>query len=134
MSLCVLSLKALVLPTVSYSPVVEPVLPQLSPGVSTVRMEAAYPGVCFTTFYTWWYSGRFGTFQTQLLTLISGSGIFNGLLLLRSTRDLVSLETLACVGELEWVPPVLLSRTRKPSTEAAAVNVDIVKYMFMEID
>ncbi|XP_028278806.1 latent-transforming growth factor beta-binding protein 1 isoform X2 [Parambassis ranga] len=37
--------QALVLPTVSYSPVVEPVLPQLSPGVSTVRMEAAYPEV-----------------------------------------------------------------------------------------
>ncbi|XP_010786944.1 latent-transforming growth factor beta-binding protein 1-like, partial [Notothenia coriiceps] len=30
---------------VSDRPVVEPILPQLSPGVSTVKMEAAYPEV-----------------------------------------------------------------------------------------
>ncbi|XP_067465431.1 latent-transforming growth factor beta-binding protein 1 isoform X4 [Thunnus thynnus] len=35
----------LVVPVVSNRPVVEPILPQLSPGVSTVKMEAAYPEV-----------------------------------------------------------------------------------------
>ncbi|XP_051278723.1 latent-transforming growth factor beta-binding protein 1 isoform X2 [Dicentrarchus labrax] len=35
----------LVVPGVSNSPVVEPILPQLSPGVSTVKIEAAYPEV-----------------------------------------------------------------------------------------
>lgn len=35
----------LVVPVVSIRPVVEAILPQLSPGVSTVKMEAAYPEV-----------------------------------------------------------------------------------------
>ncbi|XP_070834240.1 latent-transforming growth factor beta-binding protein 1 isoform X1 [Chaetodon trifascialis] len=35
----------LVVPGVSNRPVVEPILPQLSPGVSTVKIEAAYPEV-----------------------------------------------------------------------------------------
>ncbi|KAM4615423.1 latent-transforming growth factor beta-binding protein 1 isoform 2-T2 [Polymixia lowei] len=35
----------LVVPVVSDRPIVEPMLPQLSPGVSTVRMEAAFPEV-----------------------------------------------------------------------------------------
>ncbi|XP_045927341.1 latent-transforming growth factor beta-binding protein 1 [Micropterus dolomieu] len=35
----------LVVPVISYRPVVEPILPQLSPGVSTVKIEAAYPEV-----------------------------------------------------------------------------------------
>ncbi|XP_039994904.1 latent-transforming growth factor beta-binding protein 1 isoform X5 [Xiphias gladius] len=35
----------LVVPVFSNRPVVEPILPQLSPGVSTVKMEAAYPEV-----------------------------------------------------------------------------------------
>ncbi|XP_031735692.1 latent-transforming growth factor beta-binding protein 1-like isoform X2 [Anarrhichthys ocellatus] len=35
----------LVVPMVSNRPVVEPIQPQLSPGVSTVRIEAAYPEV-----------------------------------------------------------------------------------------
>ncbi|XP_039639452.1 latent-transforming growth factor beta-binding protein 1 [Perca fluviatilis] len=35
----------LVVPVVSDRPVVEPILPQLSPGVSTVKIEAAYPEV-----------------------------------------------------------------------------------------
>lgn len=47
---CVLSLKELVVPEISNKPVVEPILPQLSPGVSIVKMEATFPGVCFFTF------------------------------------------------------------------------------------
>ncbi|XP_026164540.1 latent-transforming growth factor beta-binding protein 1 isoform X2 [Mastacembelus armatus] len=35
----------LVVPVVSNRPVIEPILPQLSPGVSTIKMEAAYPEV-----------------------------------------------------------------------------------------
>lgn len=44
---CVFSLKELVIPVGSISPVVEPIQPQLSPGVSTIKMEAPYPGSCF---------------------------------------------------------------------------------------
>uniref|UniRef100_A0A668APB5 Latent-transforming growth factor beta-binding protein 1 n=1 Tax=Myripristis murdjan TaxID=586833 RepID=A0A668APB5_9TELE len=36
-------------PVVSDRPVIGPILPQLSPGVFTVRMETAFPGVHFTT-------------------------------------------------------------------------------------
>ena len=49
MLLCVfLLLKRLLVPGVSDRTLVDPIQPQLSPGVFTVKMETAYPGVLLT--------------------------------------------------------------------------------------